>query len=104
DRLKRGLKSRAPTIPLLSLRGCGGGDGEACLVIVSAGESGTGVPAVRGLPADLCQTLQLLDGLASVELERSCIPVRHVLPKGLINADHFPLCPCELVDSLPHIV
>src|SRR5699024_722773 len=74
DRLKRGLQRRAPTIPLLSLRGCGGGDVHDLL------------PAV----------------LAIRKLTRAARRLLSVT--GNLAPDHFPFCPCELVDSLPHIV
>src|SRR5699024_10626606 len=38
DRLKRGLKSRTPTIPLRGLRGCGGGDGVGPARVANEGD------------------------------------------------------------------
>src|SRR5699024_10890737 len=84
NRLKRGLKSRAPTIPLLSLRSCGGGVfGVAVAVLVGL----LGEVAVDGA-LQRCPAMR-----RSVHLEGRGSP-----------PDHFPFCPCELVDSLPHIV
>src|SRR5699024_1635169 len=74
DRLKRGLQRRTPTIPLRGLRSRGGGDVHDLL------------PAV----------------LAIRKLTRAARRLLSVT--GNLAPDHFPFCPRELINRLPHVM
>src|SRR5699024_714232 len=97
NRLKRGLQSRTPTIPLLSLRGCGGGD--VPLLCCGFGEEFAGVGGeVRPCVVPVSPPEHPIRGV------RCLLGVVPVSVSSPLAPDHFPFCPGELVDSLPHIV